>query len=502
MKRFLVVFALVVFALFAVSCVDQEEDGGDQTAAPIISIPGGVLPYSGSYVTLRCATRDAKIYYTLDGSNPSTGTLYTNSVQINKASTLRAIAKMDGLTDSEEATASYTIYSSPLADFALSMKIGWNLGNTMDGHSSGNPSETAWQGTVTTQALMNGLKESGFGLVRIPVTWLNKIGPAPDYIIDADWLNRVGEIAGYVRDAGMKAMINLHHDGADSSRWLSVRRDALQTPKKEEINEKYIAVWAQIAEKFKNEDYYLMFEAFNELHDGNWGYTSSGTMHGGVNVITTDQDIQNQYARVNELNKIFVETVRATGSKNADRYLVLPCLVTRPSMANELELPQDTAQNRLIVTVHFYDPYEFSGSGTQKVWGQNAIRGHWGNEANVRRQFDNLKTWFTSQGIPIILGEYGAVHIVGQERFRKYYMEYVTKYAVDSGIIPVYWDNNGFHTNQTNTSSNPSEKFGLIDRTTGKARTGTNTTHADVLAVMMKAAYDDYSYHEIEVPSP
>jgi len=496
MKRFLFILVLIIPALFTVSC-PEEGDAKEQTSAPTVNIESGVLPYCGSYVTLRCSTKDAEIYYTLDGRDPAkNGTLYSNTVRISEASTLRAIAKMEGLADSEELKASYTIFNSELTDYARSMRIGWNLGNTMDGHSSRNPSETAWQPTVTTQALMDGLAEQGFGLVRIPVTWLNKIGPAPDYTIDSAWLNRVAEIAGYVRDAGMKAMINIHHDGADSNYWLSVRRDALESPKKDEIDARFTAVWSQIAQKFINEDHYLMFEAFNELHDGNWGYPNSGT-HGGVLVTTTNEDITKQYARVNELNKLFVDTVRLTGGKNSNRYLVLPCLVTRPSMAQQLVLPEDTADNRLIVTVHFYDPYDFTGSGTQKVWGQNAIRGHWGNEANVRRQFDNLKTWFTGINIPIIMGEYGAVHIVGQEAYRKYYMEYVTKYAVDSGIIPVYWDNNGFHSNPDNVNSNPGEKFGLIDRVTGKPR---NEKHAEVLAVMMKAAYENYSYHDIAAP--
>ena len=498
MKRYLVIFMLISLVLFAVSC-PQEGDDKEQTAAPTVSIESGVLPYCGGYVTLRCSTKDAKIYYTIDGRDPSkNGTLYSNTVRISEAATLRAIAKMEGLKDSKELSASYKIFKSEHTDYALSMKIGWNLGNTMDGHRGGIPSETAWQSTVTTQALMDGLAKQGFGLIRIPVTWLNKIGPAPDYIIDADWLNRVAEIAGYVRDAGMKAMINIHHDGADSNYWLSVRRDALESPKKDEIDERFTAVWSQIAQKFINEDHYLMFEAFNELHDGNWGYPNSGT-HGGVLVTTTNEDITKQYARINELNKIFVDTVRVTGGKNLNRYLVLPCLVTRPSMAQHLVLPEDSAENRLIVTVHFYDPYDFTGSGSQKVWGQNAIRGHWGNEANVRRQFDAVKDGFTKHGIPVILGEYGAVHIVGQEVYRKYYMEYVTKYAIDSGLIPVYWDNNGFHSNPNNVNSNPSEKFGLIDRETGEPK---SEKHAEVLAVMMKAAYENYSYHEIAPPAP
>jgi len=357
-------------------------------------------------------------------------------------------------------------------EFVSSMKIGWNLGNTLDAHNNMTPSETAWQGTKTTQALMNGVAASGFGAVRVPVTWGNKIGPAPTYTIDSAWLNRVAEVVGYVNTAGMKAIINIHHDGADSANWLSVKTADLTGTAKTEMDAKFTAVWRQIAEKFKNTGNMLLFEAFNELHDGSWG---NGTTA--------------QRNRVNELNQIFVDAVRAVGGENTNRFLVIPGWVTRASVTvSSLVLPTDTTADRLVVTFHYYDPYDFSGSAKENVWGSKANPSGWANESFVRNTFNSVKSKFSDNGVPVIIGEYGAVNQSGKE-YRKYYMEYVTKYAHDCGFIPFYWDNAGFGLG--------SEKFGLLRRSNGAAYDATAT---EILTVMMKAVNEDYSIGSIPAP--
>jgi aryl-phospho-beta-D-glucosidase BglC (GH1 family) len=357
--------------------------------------------------------------------------------------------------------------------FFTDMKIGWNLGNTLDAHNNLTPSETAWGNSPATQALMNGVAASGFGAVRIPVTWGTKIGPAPNYTIDAAWLNRVATVVGYVTSAGMKAIINIHHDGADSNNWLSVKTADLTGTAKTNMDAKFRAVWRQIAEKFEDAGNTLMFEAFNEMHDGSWGDGNTA-----------------QRNRVNELNQIFVDTVRAVGGKNTDRFLVIPGWVTRASVTvSSLVLPTDPTPNRLVVTFHYYDPYDFTGSATQNVWGDKALS-NWANESYVRNTFNSVRNKFLSNGIPVIIGEYGAVNQSGNAfAYRKYYMEYVTKYAHDCGFIPFYWDNAGF--------GSGSERFGLLSRSNGAAY---NSSAQQILDVMMKAVNQNYSLNSITAP--
>jgi aryl-phospho-beta-D-glucosidase BglC (GH1 family) len=358
-------------------------------------------------------------------------------------------------------------------EFASLMRIGWNLGNTLDAHSFMNPSETAWGNLPATQGLINAVADQGFGAVRIPVTWGNRVGVPPNYTIDRDLLDRVAEVVGYVRAAGMIALINIHHDGADSSYWLSVKNEHITGEAKDRIDAQFIAMWTQIANYFRDHGNFLVFQGFNELHDGSWG---NGSL--------------TQRRRVNELNQIFVDTVRATGGNNTGRYLTVSGWVTRPSLYGDLVMPTDTAKDRLIVNFHFYDPYEFTGDGARNVWGDNSRPGHWANEANVRRHFDNIKNWFIDEGIPVMIGEYGAVRQSSEtgKAHRKYYMEYVTKYAVDCGFIPFYWDNGAANAGR--------EGFGLFNRRNYELLSDA----ADIITIMMRAVNEDYSLSDIIPP--
>jgi len=70
-------------------------------------------------------------------------------------------------------------------DLVKEIKIGWNLGNTLDA-----PTETAWGNPRTTKAMIEKVREMGFNAVRVPVTWDTHIGPAPDYKIDETELRK------------------------------------------------------------------------------------------------------------------------------------------------------------------------------------------------------------------------------------------------------------------------------------------------------------------------
>jgi endoglucanase len=367
------------------------------------------------------------------------------------------------------------VTSSEGMDFTASMKIGWNLGNSLDAHFDLSPDEYVWGNPWITQELMNAVASYGFGAVRIPVTWGEMIGDAPDYTLDEWWLDRVAEVVGYVESAGMKAIINIHHDGADSHYWLSVKHSDLSGVSKDAIDAKFGAVWTQIAERFKHSGKFLLFEAFNELHDGTWG---DGTI--------------NQRMRINELNQIFVDTIRAVGGENTDRYLVIPGWVTRASITvASLILPEDTTPNRLIVTFHYYDPYDFAGAAKQTVWGNRALPGNWANETHAENTFNSVKKKFADNGIPVIIGEYGAVNQYDEagKAYRKYYMEYITKLAHDCGFVPFYWDNGG--------NGEGSEKFGLIDR---RKPHGLMHDAKPILDAMMKAVNEDYLLSDIVAP--
>ena len=362
-------------------------------------------------------------------------------------------------------------------EIAASLGLGWNLGNQLDAHNNGVANETAWGNRATTQALFDQLAASGITSVRIPVTWLGHVGEAPDYTIEADYLNRVAEVVGYAENAGLNAIINIHHDGADSQYWLDIKDAATDDAVNEAVKAQLKAMWTQIAERFKDKGNFLVFEAMNEIHDGGWGWGDNRTDGG------------KQYAVLNEWNQVFVDAVRATGGNNTERYLGLPGYVTNIDLTVEnFVLPTDAVQNRLMVAVHFYDPNEYTLSAKFSEWGHTGDPAHketWGDEDNVRTQFGKMKSTFIDKGIPAYIGEMGCVHRndARAESFRLYYLEYVCKAAKDYGLAPFYWDNGG--------SGSGAETSGLFNHATGEMLNNA----AEVIEVMKRAVFsEDASY--------
>jgi len=356
--------------------------------------------------------------------------------------------------------------------------VGWNIGNTLDAwDSNGSAEDVNWGNPRINQAIFNGVKEAGFDIVRIPITWMGYIGPAPDYRIRESFLKRVAEVVVYARNADLKVIINLHHDGSTQNSgkdngWLSINTARADEAGYNKVTFQFIRVWKQIAEYFKNYGDWLMFESFNEIHDGGWGWNSESKQ-------------RPQYVIINEWNQFFTDTVRGTGSNNASRYLLIPGYVSAPqhTIAGYYVLPVDTVPNRQIVTFHYYNPYEFGILGDQKG-GQS----DWGSDEDKRtvdKDFAPFKERFIDKNIPVIIGESGAVRqqyageTAKEDRARQARLEYVAHVfgkAREYGMIPVYWDNGLF--------SGRGEKFGLLSRTTGKPNSEESEA---VLAAMINA---------------
>lgn len=365
-------------------------------------------------------------------------------------------------------------------EVAQSLGLGWNLGNQLDAHNNGIANETVWGNKETTQEAFYKIAAAGIQSVRIPVTWLGHIGAAPDYKIEATWLNRVAEIVTYAETAGLKAIINIHHDGADGAYWLKIKEAATNATVNNQVKAQIEAMWTQIAEKFKDRGNFLIFESMNEIHDGDWGWGDNRTDGG------------KQYAVLNEWNQLFVNAVRATGGGNADRYLGVPGYCTNPELTiNHFKLPTDIVSNRLMVAVHYYDPYKYALNDNFSEWGHTANIGKkdsYGDEADVKSMFGKLKAKFVDNGIPVYMGEIGSVHRSTEraESFRKYYLEYICKAAKTYGLAPFYWDNG-------NTGSGK-ECLGLLDHATGNY----TNNGKDVLDIMAKAITNEDSDYTLD----
>jgi len=361
---------------------------------------------------------------------------------------------------------------------AYQIGLGWNLGNQFDAQNNGVAGETAWGNPKATQATFDKVKAAGFTSVRIPITWLGKVGAAPSYTIDKAWLDRIEEVIGYAEAAGLKAIINIHHDGANSEYWLDIKNAAKDAAKNTEIKNKLYAMWNQIAERFKNKGNFLIFESMNEIHDGGWGWGDNRNDGG------------KQYKVLNEWNQTFVDAVRDAGGENMNRYLGVPGYCTNIDLTvNHFVMPTDKVQNRLLVAVHCYDPNTFAIEAQKTEWGHTGKdKESWGNEDDIKNAFNKMKTNFVDKNIPVYIGEMGCVHFATErsESFRKYYLEYVCKAARTYGLAPIYWDNGATGTGR--------ENFGLLNHGTGAYI----NNGEEIIATMVKGYFTDSADYTLE----
>ena len=316
--------------------------------------------------------------------------------------------------------------------------LGWNLGNQLDAYSGNMPSETVWGNPKATQQTFDKVKAAGFSTVRIPVTWLGKIGAAPDYTIDASWMARVTEVVGYAHNAGLNVIVNTHHDeNHNDDHWLNLKDAPSNAALNTQIKEEITAVWTQIANNFKDCGDWLFFEGFNELNDGGWGWSAD-----------FKADPTRQCNVLNEWMDCFVKAVRATGGNNATRWLGIATYAANPNYVQYLKLPTDTA-SKLMISVHFYDPSDYTiGDAQYSDWGHTGAAGKkasGSDEDYVEALFKSLCYKYVNRGIPVYIGEFGcSMRNKADSRawaFYKYYMEYVVKAAHTYGLPAILWDN-------------------------------------------------------------
>ena len=335
------------------------------------------------------------------------------------------------------------------------MGVGINLGNTMEscgdwiaqwgagGYAAGTVEsyEVAWGSPVITKDVIDGYASEGFGVVRIPVAWSNLMGD--NYQISDEYFARVKQLVDWVIDADMYAVINIHYD----SGWMN----NLPTDP-DGCKNRFKAMWEQIADYFKDYSDYLMFESQNE----ELGWDSIWNQWSG----TAEQKAQS-YAYVNEVNQLFVDTIRASGGNNDERHLLISGYKTDITLTCDtlFEMPDDPA-NRCAVSVHYYTPAGFAILETDADWAE--CRETWGTDADFAELENNMelmKTTYIDKGIPVIIGEYGCPkdlkdsegNVIGQKDpdSVRLFLSSVCREAYERQLCPVLWDITDLHYDRT-----------------------------------------------------
>lgn len=332
-------------------------------------------------------------------------------------------ASGEGSTDDRPGT-----ISGAAMDLAPNMYPGWNLGNTMEATGG----ETAWQSTVTTKAIIDYVKAQGFKSVRIPTAW--RIHADATGKIDAKWMARVKEIVNYCIDDGLYVVLNDHWDNG----WIEVNGFSKSADTYEPVSEEDIkakadtlkTLWTQIATAFNAYGDHLLFAGLNEPFQE---YKLFNSRHAELTPI------------LKCYNQAFVDAVRATGGNNAKRTLVVQgpsvSIASTTDAGVNFTMPTDdvAGNGRLMVEVHYYEPWGFCCGNSTKSWGT-------ANEVSyMKNQFAKMKSKFADNGYPVILGEYGANWQEDSQENNgaiQLFCQDVNEFGPENGMIPFLWDTN------------------------------------------------------------
>ncbi|MCL2070706.1 MAG: cellulase family glycosylhydrolase [Oscillospiraceae bacterium] len=328
--------------------------------------------------------------------------------------------------------------------------VGWNLGNTLDAY----PNESSWSVPNTTKATIDGVKAAGFNTIRIPITWHPHIsGSGSSATISSSRMNRVKQIVDWAVANDMYIIINTHHDEDIFSVTTSSSTPANTLS----------AVWTQIANTFKDYNEKLIFEGLNEPRDTKGTKDNSDDDWYGTTTL---------HERLNTLNQAFVSAVRATGGNNARRVLMVPTYAASGQAWNNqspfhgFKKPTDTVANKLVLSVHRYEPNEFTLYAQSRTWSESGVRTALELIANASKtsstnvNLGNYSITMPGLGMPIILGEWGATN-QNNEAERARYAEFYVKEATRLGMRTVLWDNG------VSATATGSEMHAYINRSNG-----------------------------------
>ena len=379
-------------------------------------------------------------------------------------------------------------------DWCRSVIAGWNLGNSLEscdgtwnnttwtysGTSDPTTWETRWGNPRTTRQMISDLRTAGFNAIRIPVLWYPHVTDTSTMDIDPTWLARVKEVVDWCIDEGMYVVLNTHHE-----QWLELN----PTSGYRERNLRMLGqLWTNIAEAFANYDSHLAFAGTNEV-TGTTGSASGTSYQRNWGTPTADNlSVQNAYLQT------FVDAVRATGGNNRYRNLIVQTYACDPYKGiSSLVLPTDVVEERLIVEFHYYNPYEYCGSGQYYYWG-TAYKQYGSipssNEQTIEGLFSQLKSLWWDKGLGVMIGEYGVtchydatasadVQQLQQEN-QQYYLKTLVQKMRSYGFAGMVWDNAAF--------GNGTERFGIFRR----SASGLTVGNPYFLKGIMEGAEQEY----------
>lgn len=264
------------------------------------------------------------------------------------------------------------------------------------------PNEGEW-GLFVKEEYFDLIKQAGFDFVRLPVQWNSHADGNAPYTIDPAFFARIDEVLGWALKRNLTIVLDFHYyDELMSNPWGN--------------EERYLAIWKQIAEHYRDYPSTVLFELLNEPYD------------------------QLNAALWNEYLSAGLKTVRES---NPVRDVVIgPVNWNAYDWISTLDVPDD---EHLIVTFHYYLPFEFTHQGAEWIGDEsNAWIGTtWEatdeQKAEITNNFDSVAEWASRNHVRILMGEFGAYSKAPQDS-RVRWTEFTAREAERHGFAWAYWE--------------------------------------------------------------
>jgi endoglucanase len=296
--------------------------------------------------------------------------------------------------------ASLSALADPPDDaFAANRRLGRgiNLGNALEA-----PKEGDW-GLMLEADYFRIIKQAGFASVRVPIKWSAHARTESPYEIDSNFCRRIDWVLDQAAKNDLNAIINVHH-------YDEIFREP------ETHQARLAGLWRQISKRYKERPETVYFELLNE---------PQGKL--------TDE-------RWQEMITPLLEVIRADNPKRM--IIVGPGHWNGIGSLPTLRLPE--RDQRLIVTFHYYSPFEFTHQGASFVKGADKWKGRtWTATAEqknaLRGDFDKAATWAMKANRPLFLGEFGAFSAAPQDS-RATWTRAVCREAERLDFSWTYWE--------------------------------------------------------------
>ncbi len=274
---------------------------------------------------------------------------------------------------------------------------GMNLGNMLEA-----PQEGEW-GLRVRPEYLSLLRYAGFDFVRLPIRWNAHAEMGAPYTIDPTFLARIDQVVSWALENNLAIILDFHNYG-----------EIMTNPPAN--RERFMGIWRQIAEHYRNYPPQVLFELLNEPND--W-----------LNASTW-----NEYAR---------EALAVIRASNPSRVVI----IDSPEDAyyawmNTLEVPHDL---HIMVTFHYYEPFRFTHQGADWLgidtssWLGTTWMGTDAEKAAIEGNFDEVAAWATRQHVRILLGEFGAFSKADMAS-RVRWTSFVARIAEQHGFPWAYWE--------------------------------------------------------------